>query len=181
MYIALLPHFLLLPHFYFSFHRTSKLVMKTVCVFIYLWLVPSSGHHLWNSFEFRIFISLAKVVMKILITFTTCLSFISWKQPTPLCRLWRLSCSGNKFQGPCVNTLGVEWIVVLWFSTWEMTDRFQESSSAIPWGNTKRLQICPALDTGQTGFILNSSGALSKNTGGPGHHLPFIARDKQTQ
>lgn len=56
------------------------------------------------------------------------------------------------------------------FSTWEMTDRFQESSSAIPWGNTKRLKICPALDTGQIGFILNSSGALSKNTGGPGHH-----------
>ena len=52
--------------------------------------MPSSGHHLWNSFEFRIFIYLAKVVMKIWITFTTCLLFISWKQPTPfygLCRL----------------------------------------------------------------------------------------------
>ena len=68
----------------------------------------------------------------------------------------------------------IHWEVSGWwwcFSTWEMTDRFQESSSAIPWGNTKRLKICPALDTGQIGFILNSSGALSKNTGGPGHHF----------
>lgn len=67
-------------------------------------------------------------------------------------------------------------MLTVWFSTWEVaeedlrTNRFQGGSWAVPRG-IKGLKKCPPLDAGQTRFILNSSGALGKDAGGPGHHF----------